>query len=266
MNAGDEGAAEAPIAEDVPIARPVLRVKRAVAIIAAFFLVQIFTGSCVAIGEVVYLVVFQGTSDRTLLANAIRRIMLPTAIVSEIASALVVLWMTRRFLTKPGNGGGMAAIGWRPARVSETSLAVLAGCLISLTYLFVLVRIHPPTAGQHWGPMVTAALAGGWSLHYWVILILACAPPIEEFLFRGILLEGLTNSFGIKVAAVIVTSAFVLLHASETLSYWPAWLGIALSAAMDLFFRLKTRSLIPAIGVHFGHNLVLVISAYTGIR
>jgi membrane protease YdiL (CAAX protease family) len=93
---------------------------------------------------------------------------------------------------------------------------------------------------------------------------LVLAPPIEEFVFRGVLLGGLSNKLGIRTAGIIVTLVFVLVHASETLGYWPAWVGVALLASAALLVRLRTRSLMPAIGVHAGYNLCLVITVYAG--
>jgi membrane protease YdiL (CAAX protease family) len=112
--------------------------------------------------------------------------------------------------------------------------------------------------------LATSALAGGWQRHLWAFLALVLAPPIEEFVFRGVLLEGLSKSIGALAAAGIVIFAFVIVHVSETLTYWPAWAAIALLAGAALFFRLKTRSLVPAIAAHVGYNLVQVVCAYVG--
>lgn len=247
---------------DEPKSGPVLRAKRAIAITAVFFVVQILICMVVGIGVCLYVVVSQGTSNATLLADAIKKAMLPAALAGQAIAVWVAFRMTRRVLPGPIEGGSLAPIGWRKVVASETAMAALAGCLISLVYLFVLVKISPPVEGQNCGPLAAAALTGGWQRHLWAILALFLAPPIEEFIFRGILLEGLSNSVGALAAAGMVTFAFVIVHISEMLTYWPAWVAIGLVASTTLFFRLKTRSLVPAICVHAGYNLVLVVTVY----
>jgi membrane protease YdiL (CAAX protease family) len=264
MDAGDNGTPITQQAENIQKAGPVLRARRAIAVTVAFFVVQFFVGIVVGVAAGVYAMVAQGKADASTLASAIGRVMLPSAIAGEAVGAMVAFWMTRRVLTGPIDGGSLAPVGWRKALAFETAMAALAGCLLSLIYVFILVRISPPNEGQAYGPLATATLGGGWPRHLWAFLALVLAPPIEEFVFRGVLLEGLSNSVGVRAAAAMVTVAFIATHFSEALAYWPAWAAIALLASAALLFRLKTRSLIPAISVHAAYNLGLVITVYAG--
>ena len=109
-----------------------------------------------------------------------------------------------------------------------------------------------------------SALAGGWPRHLWAFFALFLAPPIEEFIFRGVLFTGLSNKFRVPTAALIVTLVFVLMHATEALSYWPAWMGLTLLGSATILFRHKTGSLLPAIGIHASYNFSMVATAYIG--
>lgn len=248
--------------EAAPTPVPVLRARRAIVIAVAFFAAQIMVGIAVGIGAVV-LAVLRHTAQGAAAANALKSAMLPSAIAGQLVGTYVAFRMTRRVLKGPAGDGGMESIGWRKGRTSDTALAVLAGGLISLLYLFVVVRVLPPSAGRPLGPLAAAANEAGWPRFFWAVLVLLFAPPTEEFVFRGILLEGLSNSFGAPAAAGIVTLAFVLVHVPEASAYRPALLAIGLLAGTALYFRLKTRSLLPAIGAHFGYNLGLAIFVYS---
>jgi len=250
--------------EAVPSGRPALKGWRAVAITVVFFVVQIVIGVALGIALVVYVAASgpaAGASSR--MADALRPAVLPVALAGSVAGAIVAFWMTRRTLRGPISSGVLASIGWRPSAVSDAAMAALVGCLLSGFFVFVLARISPPAPG-HVGPLATAAASGGWPRLLWAFLALVIAPPIEEFVFRGVLLEGLSQSLGGRNAALIVTAVFVAAHASEALAYWPAWAGITLMSVAALFFRVRTRSLVPAVSVHAAYNLVLIIAVFVG--
>jgi membrane protease YdiL (CAAX protease family) len=84
------------------------------------------------------------------------------------------------------------------------------------------------------------------------------APLFEELLFRGLMLRGMTASWGVRAAGIVVTVLFFLLHLPETFGYWPASLAILGISVVTLFARLRTGSLAPAIAAHFGYNLIAV--------
>ena len=251
-----------PLAEEAPRADHVLGARRALVIMLVFIVVQFIVGVLIGIGAGVYVRVSRGMADPAAMADVLALVLLPAAIAGVAAAGFVALWMARRTLPGAINAGALTPLGWMPSAPSEMAKASLTGCIISLVYLIVLVPISPPAEGQLWGPLAASVLAGGWPRHLWAGFALLLAPPIEEFVFRGVLLRGLSNALGIRAAAIVVTLAFVVLHACQTLSYWPAWMGITLLASAAVLFRLRTRSLLPAIGVHASYNLILVVAVY----
>lgn len=242
----------------------VLSAKRAILIFVAFFLTQIVVGFVFAFAAIVYLVATQRITDPSSISGEMVPFTLPIAVLGVTVAGMIAFLMTRQTLRGPIGRGALAPLGWRPSAVSSITAASLTGCILSLVYILILVPASPPEQGQVWGPIATAASLGGWPRHIWMVLALVVAPAIEEFIFRGVLLGGLSNALGIRTAAIIVSVIFVVLHVTETLGYWPAWVGISLLACAAVLFRIKTGSLLPAIATHAGYNLVLVFVVYLG--
>ena len=143
----------------------------------------------------------------------------------------------------------------------DVLVGVLAGVLLVAGYLLLAVKVHPPTAGQRWGLLASAAASGGWQRGLWALIALV-APPIEEFVFRGVLWSGLRRSFGPGVAGVAVTLLFVGSHVTEALSYWPAWVAIAGLGLGTLLLRVQSRSLTPPVALHESYNCALILVAF----
>lgn len=256
----DESAQDSPIEARTPKVAHVLGAKAALGIAALFFVVQVLAGVGVGIAAGVYLGFTDGATDSESVTELMAPLTLPIGILGVVLAGLFAFRITRRFLPGAIAQGALASLGWRSSPASQISKAAFAGCVLAVLYLAIVV-VSPPTEGQQVGPLAAAAGAGGWSLVLWAILALLLAPPIEEFIFRGVLLCGLSNALGVRTAAVIVTILFMMVHATEALGYWPAWVGIGGLASTVALIRIKTDSLGPAIAAHAGYNLVLVVVA-----
>ena len=241
-----------------------LSARRAVVLLIVFIALQYVFGFLLAIpiGFYVAAATDLGHMDPSAIDAYMAPFELPVAILSLFFSALIIFRMTRRSLPGPIGGGALASLGWKSVSGSSILLACVIGILISAGYLFILVPAVPPADEQTWGPLATAAIAGGWQRFFWAVLVLLLAPPIEEYVFRGILYTGLCNAFGTYISAVVVTFLFVIAHVTEVMHYWPAWIGISLLAVVMIILRIRTKSLVPAIAAHFSYNLVLVVMAY----
>lgn len=235
--------------------------KRATAIVVVYFLAQVLIGIVLGVAAGLFLAFTHG-SDPSRVREMTSLLILPISVLSVIVAAFITLWMTFRTLRGPKGQDGLESIGWRTARTRGIIAALFAGCFIALTYIFVLVPINPPGSGQKWGFLTSAAQSPGWQRILWAIFALGVAPPIEEFIFRGVFLAGLTRAAGVYLAAFVVTLVFVISHVMEIFFYWPAWAAITLLACLLVLFRIKTGSLLPAIFAHFGYNLIIVIYAF----
>ena len=254
-----------PVNDFIPEADQSLSAWRAVVIFLIFLLVQLAVGFGLGMSVSAYLAATCGHAGSSAISEAMAPIILPLSMVGIVVAGFVAFGMTRRTLYGSITQGALAPIGWRSSRAPMVVLAALTGSVLSLFYLLVLVPIHPPTEGQQWGVLAASAAMGGWTRLLWALLALVLTPPIEEFLFRGVLFSGLSNSLGRYASALIVTVVFVIMHATEALGYWPVWVSLCLLASATVLFRIRSQSLLPAIAAHTGYNLVLVIAVYVGI-
>lgn len=247
-----------------PVA-PRLKAARAVMISLLYFGLQLATGLLAGVWVGIYIAATQNTADEGVLNAAIQQITMPASLVGMLVAGFVAFLLTRKALPGPIRDGALATIGWRAVGSISVARNVLLGVLAASVYLFIAIQFPPDQDGQAWGPMTTAILGGGWSLHVWAVLAIVAAPPIEEFIFRGVLLEGLTNRLGGRLAAVLVTALFVMAHGNEAVHYPPAWVGLALLGIATVWTRLSSGSLVPAMAVHLGYNLCIVLATYADL-
>ena len=173
-----------------------------------------------------------------------------------IAGGVMVLRMTRHTLNR--SGADFASLGWRGAKRKEVVAAAVVGIALSISVLPGVTAIFPPPSEDAVSPLAEAASDSAAAQLVLTILALLLAPPIEEFLFRGVMLSGFTRSWGRLVAGVAVTGLFTLAHLAEMTGYLPALIVIAIVGAAALLVRLRSGSLAPAIVLHGAYNLTLV--------
>jgi uncharacterized protein len=104
-------------------------------------------------------------------------------------------------------------------------------------------------------PILALRLAGASNA---TVLLLVCVTPplLEEVAFRGVILEKIRESFGVRPAAVVVSMLFSVLHLAM-LSFIPfAALALVLAA-----LRIRTASLWPSIVGHALFNLATLLFA-----
>jgi membrane protease YdiL (CAAX protease family) len=224
----------------------------------ALFILLAFVGAQLVGGVIVTLVYM--ASDQA--GDMQRATILPATIVGTLLGIVVVARMNRRSFSDRPWREALRAVGVTPTPRRDLAASAALGAVLSVVYVLILTRVAPPDPERTWGPVVQAVSAGGPQRLLWVVLAVAIAPPVEEFVFRGVLFQGLANSWGRAKSAVIVTGIFALFHVPETGSYWPAILAITIMAVLVMAIRLRYGSLGPAIAMHMAYNAVLAISAF----
>ncbi|HVG23367.1 MAG TPA: CPBP family intramembrane glutamic endopeptidase [Thermoanaerobaculia bacterium] len=233
-----------------PPAPPRFGAAYAVVAFVLFTFAQLAAGMAVAMVAVIVAAV-QGKSigDQQVMTAAVNDSVVIGIVVGLLASTAVALLMTRPIVrARLGAGVGLIRASRR-----QTLLAFAAGVAVALAYA-VLSRLVP-TEWQ--GGPLAKLIKEQWLAKY--ILTFAAvvyAPPIEELLFRGLMLRGMIVSWGTRAAGTVVTLLFVLLHIFEVIGYWPALGAIVALSLLTLFARLRSQSLVPAIAAHLGYNLI----------
>ena len=90
------------------------------------------------------------------------------------------------------------------------------------------------------------------------ILFFAVVPAVvEELLFRGLIFNGLKNSFNAKIAVILSSIIFTLIHFSIFQTVYQLILGVVLSLIL-----LFTNSLLLTMLMHFLNNFLIVFISY----
>ena len=91
------------------------------------------------------------------------------------------------------------------------------------------------------------------------VLFFAVVPAVvEELLFRGLIFNGLKNSFNIKVAVILSSIIFALIHFSVFQTVYQLILGVVLSLTL-----LFTNSLLLTMLMHFLNNFLIAFISYS---
>jgi hypothetical protein len=160
-----------------------------------------------------------------------------------------------------GQAGGLAAldIGWSAGTRRQVVAGGVAGALLAVLYAASLRWLMTRWRDPELGPMLSAVRHSHIAFGGWAVLAVLLAPPIEELLFRGLMLRGLSRSWGPFAAGLTVTALFVAGHVFETGFYVPGLMAIAALGCATLAARAVTGALGPAIALHAGYNFVIAM-------
>ncbi len=122
--------------------------------------------------------------------------------------------------------------------------------------LFPALRETFADADQDWVKLYREAAAGGFLPLLWLAVVVA-APVAEEFLFRGFLFRGWSESrLGVIGAIVLVSILWSLLH----VGYSSVVIGVIFVMGVALsWLRWRTGSTTLTIMLHVLHNLLTMI-------
>jgi membrane protease YdiL (CAAX protease family) len=173
---------------------------------------------------------------------------------SLLAGGIALLLVLRRWRQMLGTAAlaNLLGLSWGGPR--QISNGVLAGAALALLILPIMGLVADPAEPPD--VMTQLASSSTAALRAWMLSAVLLAPPIEELMFRGVLLGGLTETWNLRTAAMISGVTFWLMHGPEFV-HWPAAVAIALLTVLTTWLRVRNRSLGSSIGAHFGYNLVL---------
>lgn len=175
-----------------------------------------------------------------------------------IAASAVVVWILTHQTLGRSPAETLRAVGVVRVPSGQIVRMIPLGAAISLVSALVVAPLITPPPEDVIGPLAEAAAMPGWPRWVWVALVLVLAPGLEEFLFRGVMLTGMSSSWGQRAAGIVVTLTFTALHLREAYGFLPALLPIALIGWVTYLLRYRTGSILPGLAVHVGYNGALV--------
>jgi membrane protease YdiL (CAAX protease family) len=176
---------------------------------------------------------------------------LPVSLIAGGIALLLVLRAWSRWLG-PLVLARTLGLSWGTGRQIGAGLA--SGTALSLIIL-PLMSVLPdqPAPSDPITQILTSSVSARWA---WLLSAVLLAPPVEEVMFRGVLLGGLAKTWNVRAAAIISGGTFWVLHAPEWVR-WPVAAAIGLLTLLVTGLRLRTRALGPSMAAHFAYNLVL---------
>ena len=133
-----------------------------------------------------------------------------------LAGGIVALLIRRQI----ADAGVRSQVGFKSAGWEDLAIGLAIGAFYVTVAGFLAelpaTRTVPGATG-----------AGMMAIFAWFLFALVIAPPVEEFLFRGLLQGVLGNSLGDWPGILVVAAVFTLVHVPESLGFGPALLGIA---------------------------------------
>jgi membrane protease YdiL (CAAX protease family) len=181
--------------------------------------------------------------------------MVPVALPgSLVVGGIALLLVLRRWRKRLGTDALRSLLGLSWGSPRQVVNGVLGGAALAVFVLPIMALV----ANRPAPPDLMTQLAGSSNstLGAWILSAVLLAPPIEELMFRGVLLGGLAKTWNLRAAVLISATTFWVMHGPEFV-HWPAAVAIGLLTILATWLRVRSRLLGPAIAAHFGYNLVL---------
>ena len=237
-----------------------INAKRSMLIFLLYYIVQFLTGLMAGAVISLYFIIFTGNrpdeQEFELLAVKFDPFIL---LIASILSATFLILFTSHYWRNEISERSPEGFAVHHGSVSQLVTGFFGGLAVALVYAVVISNLFPPDPDTSFGPITELAFSEGFSKYAWLILALLIAPPVEEYIFRGIIFAGFISSFGIYTSAVFTTLLFTIIHISEYVYYPPAMAGILAIGVLTLLLRIRTRALGPPVAAHFGYNFFIAL-------
>jgi membrane protease YdiL (CAAX protease family) len=191
--------------------------------------------------------------------QAVREVAVASFAGAAVAAvvALGLSWMlVGRDLLDCGVIGGAWVLGSR----GRVALGFVLGAVLGFLVPVVTNLLLRPPQGIDLGVWADMAISRGLPAILWIAMVGVVAPIGEELVFRGVLFGGLSKALGAVASGVVVTLLFAGAHLVQLTTYWQAVLPVLFMGIAFLAMRVWSRAVGPAVAMHFGYNLVLIVT------
>jgi membrane protease YdiL (CAAX protease family) len=201
--------------------------------------------------------------DRHAIAfQTVNELLLPLSLLTLLPGLYVTYRIVKPCFPGPLLAGALESLGWKSCSARALWISALAGFLTPLVSAIIIALFFSTEGHKNTGPLMHLATGSRWGMLQVGILAMFIAPPIEEFLFRGVLYTGLAKSWGKAAGAVATTALFVLAHVGEAKGFLPGLTGVAVVAAGAVYARERTGSLSAPVALHTAYNWTLFVAAH----
>ena len=151
---------------------------------------------------------------------------------------------------------------WAQAPGRRAILLTVAGGVIVASFATLVLPSFVPISDD-FEPGVLSQMSDqdGFPRVMLALIAIGLAPPVEEFVFRGVLLEGVLRRSGRSAAVAVTALLFAAVHLPDMWGYWPGILTILLGGTLLAELRLRTGSLVAPVIGHASYNAALIVLA-----
>lgn len=147
---------------------------------------------------------------------------------------------------------------------------ILAGLLLAALLLPLVLGLNAalfPKQGVTQSVLVIFDQAHLWMRVLLTLMIVLLAPLVEELLFRGVLLAGLSERLPLRWAVTLSVLLFAIAHLPDTGGHWQVLPGLIALALGLTWLRLRSGSLLPGYAAHALYNAsVLALALWPLLR
>lgn len=244
---------------------PALKSRMRLRHITAAFVGYLAGQALVWLGAVIVVTVRLGAgADEEAITGGIKPLLPVVLPVSVVAGGLGALWAIRIWGKRLDPRDFVETVALRLGSRGQLQRGILAGATLGLVSLLIMPYVpYTPSSPDLIDEFLAAPGPARWS---WILSAVILAPPVEELVFRGVLLGGLAQIWNLRAAAVVSGVTFWAMHAPEWLRYWPAAVAIALMTVIVTVLRIRSRALGPPIAAHSAYNLLMASVVFYGIQ
>ncbi|ACV28048.1 Abortive infection protein [Kangiella koreensis DSM 16069] len=137
--------------------------------------------------------------------------------------------------------------------------SILIGVVFSIVVLWFAPLFKQPSEIDSTFEQILTGGATAKALLFISVVLLA--PIGEEYLFRGVLLSGLSSRMRTISAILLSSVVFMAFHLLEYYGYWFALVAIFLLGILLAMLRLRSQSMLVPILCHASYNLIMLTLA-----
>ncbi len=244
-----------------PPLRSPMRLRHVTAAFAGYLAGQ----AVVWLGAVMVVTARLGTeADEEAIMEGMKPLLPAVLPVSVVAGGLGALWAIRIWGKRLDPRAFIETVALRLGTRRQLQRGILAGGALGLVALVVMPYVpYTPSSPDLMDEFLSSPGPARWS---WILSAVILAPPVEELVFRGVLLGGLARIWSLRMAAIVSGITFWAMHAPEWLRYWPAAVAIAMMTVIVTLLRIRTRALGPSVAAHSAYNLLMASVVFYGVE